>query len=213
MSNETAPKLTFWFEFASTYTYLTLQRIEDAAKSAGVELEWRPILLGPIFGAQGWDTSPFKIYPAKGAFMFRDLERRASAYGLPFKREGILPVNSVMAARLAIAALEQSQGPAFCRRVSFAHWGEGRDISNADVLEDCARAAGFDPKALSARASDPAVKPRLRQNTEDAQSLGVFGAPSFTARGELFWGDDQLEDALAWARTGAMSPRNRSQPR
>lgn len=201
------PRIGFWFDFASTYSYLTLQRIEAAADTAGVAVDWRPFLLGPIFGAQGWDTSPFNLYPAKGAFMFRDLERRAEAYGLPFERAEVFPVNSVAAARLAVAALERPEGPAFCRAVSRAHWGEGRDISQPGLLADCATAVGLDPSELAERAADPALKPRLRANTEAAQAAGVFGAPSFTTGGELFWGDDQLEDALHWARFGAMAPR------
>lgn len=211
-----AVRIDFWFDFASTYSYLTLQRIAPLADAAGVEAAWRPFLLGPIFAEQGWSTSPFNIYPAKGAFMFRDMARRAEAYGLPFRAEGKLPVNSVSAARLALAALDLSprtDGPALCRRISFAHWGEGRAIDDPAVLADCARDIGFDPEALAQHSATPALKPRLRESTDDAKRLGVFGAPSFTvgftagAAPELFWGDDQLEDALAWAQTGRMAPR------
>lgn len=205
------PQISFWFDFASTYAYLTLQRIRPVAEAAGVRIVWRPFLLGPIFASQGWDTSPFNVYPQKGAFMLRDVARRAAAYGLPFEPGAALPVNSVAAARLAYAALERPEGPEFCAKVSAAHWGAGRNIADPAVLEDCARDAGLDPAALGARAQDPEVKPRLRAATDDAVALGVFGAPSFTVRrgesDELFWGDDQLEDALAWALTGAMRPR------
>jgi 2-hydroxychromene-2-carboxylate isomerase len=74
--------LDFWFEFASTYSYLAAMRIGPLAESAKVEVRWRPFLLGPIFKAQGWDNSPFNIYPAKGRYMWRDMERLASAQGL-----------------------------------------------------------------------------------------------------------------------------------
>lgn len=212
MTEAETPRLSFWLEFASTYTYLTLQRIAPLAEAAGVHVDWRPFLLGPIFAAQGWSTSPFNVYPAKGAFMFRDMARRAEAYGLPFRAEGKLPVNSVAAARLAVAALDLSpdrDGPALCRRISFAQWGEARAIDDPEVLAACARDVGLDPEALSARAGAPELKPRLRENTEAAKRLGVFGAPSFTVgeTNELFWGDDQLEDALAWATSGRLAPR------
>lgn len=207
--------LDFWVEFASTYTYLAAQRIASVAEAAGVSVRWRPFLLAPIFGAQGWTTSPFNIYPTKGAFMFRDLARRCEAHGLPFAAEQIamLPVNSVPAARLALAALESTaRGPELCRAICRAHWGDGRDISSAEVLAEVVAAAGFDVDALSAAAASDAVRPLLRGNTEEAQRRGIFGAPSFTigAEGEgqeLFWGDDQLEDAVAWAATGRMAPR------
>ena len=61
-----APRLEFWYEFASTYSYLSAMRIEALTADAGVTLVWKPVLLGPIFHAQGWNTSPFNIYPAKG---------------------------------------------------------------------------------------------------------------------------------------------------
>jgi 2-hydroxychromene-2-carboxylate isomerase len=199
------PTATFWFEFASTYAWLAIQRVEARAAAWGVTLDWRPFLLGPAFRAQGWETSPFLIYPAKGAFMWRDVGRRAEAAGLRLARPAVFPVNSVAAARQALAALETPRGPAFCRAVSMAALGEGRDIADPAALADCARAAGLDPEALAARGG--AMRARLRENTEAAMAAGVFGAPSFHARGELFWGEDQMEDALCWAATGRLAPR------
>ena len=69
------PRLEFWYEFASTYSYLTAMRIEALAEKAGVDVIWKPFVLGPIFSAQGWNTSPFNIYPAKGKYMVREMER------------------------------------------------------------------------------------------------------------------------------------------
>lgn len=202
-------RMDYFVEFASTYAYLATMRIEAEAQKAGVALTWRPFLLGPIFAAQGWNNSPFNLYPAKGRFMFRDMERRAAALNLPFKRgEGVdFPVNSLVAARWALAALTSPQGPAFCRAVHAAHWGQGRDIAKTEVLADCARAVGLDPAVLAAAA--PEQKAALRANTDAAMALGVFGAPSFVvyrdgAAPELFWGEDQLTDALHWAQTGRL---------
>ena len=102
---ERKPQLVFWFDFASTYSYLSAMRIEDLARDAGVEIKWMPFLLGPIFQAQGWGNSPFNIYPAKGKYMWRDMERLCAVRGLPFKRPSIFPQNSIRAARVALAAL------------------------------------------------------------------------------------------------------------
>jgi len=194
-------QLTFWFEFASTYSYLTAMRIEGVAKNASVEIVWKPFLLGPIFKAQGWDTSPFNLYPAKGSYMVRDMERIAQAGGLAFRLPNPFPQNSLLAARLALAGLDQAWGPAFIRGVYRAEFADGRDISNPDVLAAELEAVGANRQAAFGRAEAPEIKARLRSNTEEAKARGVFGAPSFTTTsGELFWGDDRLEQALAWSR-------------
>src|SRR3984885_9787109 len=93
------PVLDFWFDFASTYSYLAARRIGPLAAEAQVEVRFRPFLLGPIFKAQGWDTSPFNVYPAKGRNMWRDLERLSEDAGLPFRRPEPFPQNGLLAAR------------------------------------------------------------------------------------------------------------------
>src|SRR5688500_3568936 len=105
--------LQFWFEFASTYSYPAAMRIEALASAAGVEVEYRPFLLGPIFASQGWIDSPFNIYPAKGRYMWRDLERICAARGLPLRRPTQFPRGSVLAARVALIGAGEGWGGAF----------------------------------------------------------------------------------------------------
>ncbi|HEU6443279.1 MAG TPA: DsbA family protein, partial [Microvirga sp.] len=114
------PILEFWYEFASTYSYLTAMRIEQAAKEAGVELVWRPFLLGPIFKAQGWDTSPFNLYPSKGRYMWRDMEREAARFGLPLFKPTPFPQNTLLAARIALLGLDRGWTPVFTKAVYMA---------------------------------------------------------------------------------------------
>ena len=195
------PTLSFWFEFASTYSYPAAMRIESAAKARGVLVDWRPILLGPIFGAQGMKDSPFNLYPIKGKYMVRDLERLCAELDLPFALPKPFPQNSLLCARIA-AALEGAPRAAFARAVYALEFGEGRDISDPLTAAEALRRAGLDA-GLVERAQDRDVKDALRASTEEAQALGVFGAPSFvTADGELFWGNDRLEKALDWAVKG-----------
>jgi 2-hydroxychromene-2-carboxylate isomerase len=191
------PLLTFWYEFASTYSWLAAERI--AALATGVEVVWRPFLLGPIFAAQGWTTSPFNLYPAKGRNMWRDLERQAADLGFPqLVRPDPFPHNSLIAARVA-TALPPALRPTFSRGVFRAQFTQGRPISDRAVLAAILRETGGADTAL-ADADAPATKAALRQATEEAQSLGIYGAPSFTtASGELFWGNDRIEQAIAWA--------------
>jgi len=196
-----APTLDFWFEFASTYSYPAAMRIGALAQPAGAALRWRPFLLGPIFKAQGWDNSPFNLYPAKGRYMWRDLERVCGALGLPFVQPAQFPQNSVLAARVALVGLAQGWGEDFVRAVYAAEFGAGRNIGEPTAIAEILSALRRDADAVIAEANSDAIKAQLRSNTDEAARLGIFGAPSFvTAHGELFWGNDRLEAALAWAR-------------
>jgi 2-hydroxychromene-2-carboxylate isomerase len=190
--------LEFWFEFASTYSYPAAMRIETLAGRAGVAIAWRPFLLGPIFQAQGWNDSPFNLYPAKGRYMWRDLERLCEKHGLPYARPTIFPQRSIFAARLALAAIDEPWLPALVRGIYVANFAEGADLSAPDTLTRVLEGLGQTPAAWLDRAQSQPVKDALRANTEGAQALGVFGAPTFLAQGEVFWGGDRLEDALAW---------------
>jgi len=194
------PRLDFWFEFASTYSYPAAMRIAPLAEARGVDLRWRPFLLGPIFRAQGWDNSPFNIYPVKGRYMWRDLERVCGALGLPFTQPPSFPQNGLTAARVALAGLAQGWGEDFCRGIYRAQFGDGRDIGEPATVAGVLAALGQDTEAALKQAQSDAIKNALRAQTEEAQRLGIFGAPSFvTADGELFWGNDRLEAALDWA--------------
>lgn len=194
----TRSRLHFWFDFASTYSYLSAMRIQAAASVAGIDVVWRPFLLGPIFRDCGWNDSPFNIYPAKGRYMWRDIERRSAAAGLPFQRPLVFPQNSLKAARIATALNRSPQLPDFCKNVFQAAFGSGRDISQGDVLISCLTASGASPDFL-AKAEESEVKLALRHQVERARELDLFGAPSFTIGSEVFWGDDRLEDALGFA--------------
>lgn len=191
-------KIEFWFEFASTYSYLSALRLPGAAAKMGIEITWNPFLLGPIFAAQGWDTSPFNIYAAKGNYMWRDMERRAEKLGLTVKRPDPFPQHSVLAARVATAAEPGPEQVAFCHNIFLAQFAEELDISDPDVVTACAGAAGL-PEDVFERATSDVVKTELRATTEDAMRRGIFGAPCFFVGHEHFWGDDRLEDALEWA--------------
>ena len=198
-----APVLDFWFDFASTYSYPAAMRIAPLARAAGVRVRFRPFLLGPIFKAQGWTTSPFNLYPAKGGNMWRDLERLCADLRLPFRRPDPFPQNSLLAARVALAGLDNGWGEDFCRAVFHAEFADGRRIDDDATISDVLGGLQVDPRPALAAARSDEIKARLREETDAAQRLGLFGAPSFTcADGELFWGNDRLERALRWAKDG-----------
>ena len=192
--------MDFFYEFASTYSYIAAMRIAPLAQAASVTVRWRPFLLGPIFKAQGWDTSPFNLYPSKGRYMVRDCEREAAANGLTFRLPEPFPQNTLLAARVAIAGLEEGWGEEFSRKVYRAQFAECRQVGDRNVIGEIVDALGQNGAAALVRAGSDDIKQKLRRNTAEAQQHGIFGAPSFIARGELFWGNDRLEQALARAR-------------
>jgi 2-hydroxychromene-2-carboxylate isomerase len=141
----------FWYEFASTYSYPAALRVAALADERGVSLVWRPFLLGPIFMAQGWRDSPFNIYPAKGRYMWRDLERTCSAMGVPLKRPEPFPQPSLLAARVALV-LEGDQRSDFSCRVFVAEFGQGLPIGDRETLGALLVECGVEPAATFERA-------------------------------------------------------------
>jgi 2-hydroxychromene-2-carboxylate isomerase len=195
-------ELEFWYEFASTYSYPAALRIAALANRAGVAVRWRPFLLGPIFSAQGWTDSPFNIYPTKGRYMWRDLERICETEGLPLMLPPVrFPQNGLKAARLALVGETAGWIADFTRAVYTANFAEQKDISDETVLTAILAKLGVDAVAAFAAANASENKEKLKNQTDEAMSRGLFGAPSFTVGNELFWGNDRLEQAVEWAAT------------
>lgn len=199
------PVVEFWFEFASTYSWLSVMRIEEAAEAADVEVAWRPFLLGPVFLALGWNDSPFNIYPPKGRYMWRDLERLAHKYGLAFRKPSVFPRSGLLAARVALIGVEEGWVAPFARAVMTANFVDDLDIADPAVIGGILAALELPADDVLARAQREDNKAALKAQTDRAVELGLFGAPSFRVADELFWGNDRLDDAIAWARTGALA--------
>jgi 2-hydroxychromene-2-carboxylate isomerase len=196
----TRKTIDFWYEFASTYSYPAAMRVEKVARAADIAVRYRPFLLGPIFGAQGWKDSPFNIYPVKGRYMWRDMERICGAEGIALKLPPVrFPQNGLKAARIAMVGETQGWIGEFTRAVYTANFAEQRDIADDATLALVLSKLGVNPEATVEAANTQENKDRLKAQTEKAISRGLFGAPSFTVGDELFWGNDRLEQAVAWA--------------
>jgi 2-hydroxychromene-2-carboxylate isomerase len=189
----------FWFEFGSTYSYPAAFRVEEAARSAGVELTWRPFLLGPIFKEQGWNDSPFNLYPAKGRYMWRDLERICTELQIPLRQPSVFPRNGLLATRVACRFENESWLPEFVRRVYLANFAYDRDISERAEIVSILEGLDLRSDLLTAAESTES-KAKLRARTDRAAALGIFGAPTFVSKNELFWGNDRLQTAIGWAQ-------------
>jgi 2-hydroxychromene-2-carboxylate isomerase len=198
--------MQFWFDFASSYSYVAALRVEAVCARAGVSLEYKPFLLGPLFEQQlGIRDSPFNVHRERGRYMWRDLERLCEKYDLPWHRPSAFPRSSVLAARIACCAGE-AVGP-LVRATFRANFAQDQEIADPAVMRALVEGIGGDGEQALALAGSPEVKAQLRANTSEAQRLGIFGAPDFVAAGELFFGQDRLDDAAAWeANRGSPHP-------
>lgn len=195
--------LEFWFDFASTYSYVAAMRLEPEAARAGVEVTWHPFLLGPIFHEQlGIQDSPFNVQPVRGRYMWRDLERLCAKYGIPYRKPSVFPRNSVLASRVACLRHESAFVSAFSRAVFQANFARDEDISDPKVLARIIDELGGDGGDLLDEATSPENKGLLRAATDTARAHHFFGAPNFVVAGEHFFGQDRLNDALEWAAHG-----------
>lgn len=198
--------IEFWFDFASTYSYPAAARIESLARDNGISVVWKSFLLGPIFQRQGWNDSPFNLYPTQGCYMWRDLERICADLGIPLRRPSAFPRNSVLAARVACCFASEPWLPEFVRQVFYANFVDDQDISNREVIEARLNRVGVAGAAKIEQALMPESKNRLRAQTERAVAIGVFGAPTFVVGQEIFWGNDRLERAMAWCESPGLNP-------
>jgi 2-hydroxychromene-2-carboxylate isomerase len=191
--------LEVWIEYASTYSYLTVARVGRLASEHGVQLDWQPFWLPPVREQQGM-PAPFPPESSKTAYMWRDIERKARKLGIPYQRPSSYPVNSLQTVRVALLAAHQGWCQPFTEEVFRLHWTTGCLIGTEDNMKTALEGLGKDVGNILAEALSPNNKEALKAQTTKALARGIFGAPSFVAGRELFWGDDRLEDALEWAQ-------------
>ncbi len=194
--------IEFWFDFSSPYGYVAAELIDDVAARHGRSVNWRPILLGPIFKAVG--TAPLITMPIKGEYSKLDFARMARYHKVPFRLPEKFPVGTQVAARAfyLIADTAPAVARAFARRVYRAYFAEGRDVADPAVVMELAAAAGADTAALADPLKGEAIKERVKAEVEAAMKAGVFGSPYFIVDGEPFWGVDRIPVMEEWIRTG-----------
>jgi len=190
---------TFFFDLSSPFAYLAAERIDDLLPGA----EWRPIAFGALIGQIGkrpWSLTPGTERDA----MFAEIARRASERGLP---EIVYPPGwpaesySLMPLRAALIAGKHGRMREFVRHAYRITFVEGRTLNDLATILEAVSAAGLDAREVAAAVERPDVKDRLRANTDAAIARGVAGVPTVEIGGELFWGDDRLEDAAAALRS------------
>lgn len=196
--------LDFYFYIGSTYTYLAVERAEQLAAQAGVTLRWRPFNVRAIMLEQ--DNRPFIGKPVKLKYMWRDLERRAHRYGIPFKsvpEYGGPRGDPGIANRLALVASLEGWCPEYTKATYRGWFLDDLIPGEMPHVRSILTAIGRDPDKAIARADSSEIHALYDAETESAKALGVFGAPTFVWGTEIFWGDDRLEDAIDWATSQA----------
>lgn len=194
--------MDFWVSIGSTYSYLTVMRIEQAATDAGVALRWRPFNVRDIMVSQ--NNIPFRDKPVKTAYMWRDMERRAMTHGLPISVPAPYPLTHLpLANQVALVGMREGWGVDYIKQTYKRWFVDSEPAGSEPNLSASLAALGVDAAAAIATAHSDEFVDLLAAQTQIAMDIGVFGSPSFVIGPEVFWGDDRLEDALAWAKTRA----------
>ena len=196
-----AAEIDFWFTMGSTYSFLSVMRLAEVEREAGVSFRWRPFHLLTIL--QEMKHVPFADKPAKSAYMWRDIERRAAMYGLQARLPAPYPVKqSIIANLIATVGMQEGWGQDFVRS-AYRRWFElGEETGSEPNVSESLRETGQEPQRVLQLAASKDAKDRLAAETDAARALGIFGSPTFSVGQELFWGDDRLQDAISWAKHG-----------
>ena len=181
-------KLEFFFDYVSPYSYLANSQI---LKLKEVEVLYRPILLGAVM--QATKNSPPGNIPEKGIYLISDVQRWAKHYGIPYRTNSIFPQNTLKALRLAIVGRRFNCFKEIHQSLFHAMFVDDKDLSCSEVLIDLIKANNLNEIQLIENISNQDIKDELRNNTEEAISRGVFGAPTFFLDGEMFFGNDRIQ--------------------
>lgn len=195
------PKIDFWYSIGSTYSCLTILRMTEFARRHGLTVTWRPFNVRTIMTEQ--KNIPFAGKPVKTAYMWRDIARRAQKYGYHLSLPAPYPIRDLpLANQVAVLGMREGWGVAYTIETYRLWFESGQPAGEDPNLSEALWRADQDPVLVLERARASEIEEALASETAVARDLGVFGAPSFVTGGELFWGDDRLEDAATWARQG-----------
>ena len=194
--------IRFYFDFSSPYSYLASEKIDALAKQHGRRVQWRPILLGAIVKTLG--TVTLTSQPGQADYSVHDFARSARFMDIPYAHPQNFPISTVAAARAYywLHGQDCTRARQFAHEIFRAYFTEGRDVSAADVVLELAQKVDADRTALAACMNEPAIKERLRAETEAALAAGIFGVPWIVVDNEPFWGADRLPQIEKWLETG-----------
>ena len=192
-------EIDFWFSIGSTYTYLSVNRIAEVAKKENLSIIWKPFSVRKIM--MDMDNIPFTppSKKVKSDYMWRDIERRAKFYGFDAKVPAPYPLKEFdLANQIAILGMNEGWGVDYVT-VTYKRWfQQGKEPATEPNLSEILNELNLNKDEVNKNANSENIKNQYLQNTENAYKQGVFGSPTFIYNGEVFWGDDRLEDCIKW---------------
>ena len=192
-------EIDFWFSIGSTYTYLSVNRIAELAKKESLSINWKPFSVRKIM--MDMDNIPFTppSKKVKSDYMWRDIERRAKFYGFEAKVPAPYPLKEFdLANQIAILGMNEGWGVDYVT-ITYKRWfQQGMEPATEPNLSEILNELNLNKDEISKNANSKEIKSQYLQNTDNAYKLGVFGSPTFIYKGEVFWGDDRLEDCIKW---------------
>ena len=192
--------IDFFFSIGSTYTYLSVTRIVDVEKKNNVKFNWKPFSVRAIM--KEMNNIPFpKDKKNKVDYMWRDIERRAESYGFFAKTPVPYPLTQFdLANKLAILGLKEGWGIDYLR-LTYKRWfQEGKEPATEPNLSEICAELKLDKEKIVLEANSEKIDKEYLSNTDNARNHKIFGSPSFIVKDEIFWGDDRMEDAIAWSK-------------
>lgn len=194
-------EIDFWFSIGSTYTFLSVNRIHDVEKKENIKFNWHPFSVRKIM--MDMDNIPFTppSKKIKSDYMWRDIERRAKFYGFDAKVPAPYPLTQFdLANQIAILGMNEDWGVKYVVKTYQRWFQQGKEPAVEPNLTEILEELNLDTSKIMERAQDPKINHQYIKNTEHAYKKGVFGSPSFIYKGEVFWGDDRLEDCIKWSK-------------
>ena len=185
----------FYFDISSPWTYLAFSRVENIAEKCGVDIDWKPILVGGVFNSVNETVYEQRAnpHPIKGRYYIKDLQDWAQFCRIEIGAPPVFPVRAVNLMRAALVALDAGCLPDFSRSAFHAYWGELRDVSQPEELAQICTGVGLDPNDVAEKINSDDIKGRLRTNTEELVARGGFGSPTMFINGsDMYFGNDRL---------------------
>ena len=194
-------ELEFWFSIGSTYTYLTVMRMNEIERNHDISLRLMPFSVRQIM--LDMDNAPFPPNKAsKVKYMWRDIERRATKYGLTANVPAPYPLQEFdRANKIALVGFQDGWIKDYVLQ-SYINWFQGGlEAGGYENLAKTCNVLSLNTDDIIARSQSEEIDKLYKDQTSAAVKKGIFGSPSFMVGDEVFWGDDRLEDAIGWLKS------------